>query len=267
MKQYMVDAFTDKVFHGNPAAVCVMDKWPADALMQSIAIENNLSETAFAVPERDGYRLRWFTPGGEIDFCGHATLGTSFTLFRFYCKDADMLRFYTQVGELTVTRRGELLEMDFPAYTAKPVPVTDEMEAALGVRPIEAFFDRDLLLVLDSEEAVRSLKPDMDKLARLDGLLTAVTARGSKSDSVSRCFAPKLNVLEDPVTGSTHCMIAPLWARRLGKAEIKAYQASKRGGTLYCTMDGNRVRIAGKAVLFAEAEVHIDKLPQYITEN
>ena len=258
MNQFIVDAFTDELFRGNPAAVCVMDKWPDDDLMQNIAIENNLSETAFTVKENDGYRLRWFTPGGEIDFCGHATLGTSFILFHFFCNDADVIRFHTRVGDLSVVRRGDLYEMDFPAYTLKPVSLTDAMAEALGVRPVEAYIDRDLLLVLESEEAVRTLKPDQEKLRMLDGLLTAVTAKGKEFDCVSRCFAPKLSVPEDPVTGSTHCMIAPFWAQRLKKNEITAYQASKRGGTLFCTTGESRVKIAGKAALFAEAELHLN---------
>lgn len=258
MKQYIVDAFADRLFAGNQAAVCVLERWPSAELMRSISVENNFSETAFAVPEGDGYRLRWFTPGGEIDFCGHATLGAAFVLFNFYCPEREEIAFLTRVGTLCVTRGGDAFEMDFPAYAPNPVAVTDEMAEALGARPLEAYLDRDLLLVMDSEEAVRQLKPNPEKLKALDGLLVAATARGGACDCVSRVFAPKQNVAEDPVTGSAHCMIAPFWAEKLGKHELTAYQASARGGTLRCRVGGGRVRIAGKAVLFAESELRVE---------
>ncbi|MBQ3872030.1 MAG: PhzF family phenazine biosynthesis protein, partial [Clostridia bacterium] len=185
MKQYIVDAFTDRVFSGNQAAVCILDEWPEDGLMQNIAIENNFSETAFAVKENDAYHLRWFTPGGEVDFCGHATLGTSFVLFSFYEKDAEKIRFTTQVGELTVRRHGDLFEMDFPAYSLNRVEVTDRMEEAIGIRPLEAYLDRDLLLVLPDETSVLKVRPDPDKIGALDGLIVAVTA--PSSDDLADC--------------------------------------------------------------------------------
>lgn len=258
MIQYTVDAFTDRVFQGNPAAVCILERWLPEELMRQIATENNLSETAFAVPEGDGYRLRWFTPGGEIDLCGHATLATSYVLFRFYCPDRDVITFETLSGRLTVCRRGDLLEMDFPAYELKQTEVTEEMTAALGIRPAEAWMGRDLLCVLDREEDVRSLTPDMEQLRRLDGLLCHVTARGRDFDCVSRSFAPKLAVPEDPVCGSGHCHIVPYWAEKTGKNELRARQASPRGGTLYCRMAGDRVFLAGKAALFAKSEIYVD---------
>lgn len=259
MKQYIVDAFTDKVFAGNQAAVCVLDAWPSQQRMIDIAVENNLSETAFTVKEGDRYRLRWFTPGGEIDLCGHATLATAYVLFRFYNRSADRVAFETLSGPLLVERRGDRYEMDFPVYAHRPVPVTDAMEDALGVRPVEAYLDRDLLLVLDSGEAVRTLTPDLEKLKALDGLLHAVTARGEgEYDCVSRVFAPKLNVPEDPVTGSAHCMIVPYWAEKLGKDEISAFQASRRAGALLCRVAGERVKQAGKAALFSVAEILLD---------
>lgn len=258
MKQYIVDAFTDKVFSGNPAAVCVMDGWLSDELMIKIAKENNLSETAFAVKEENGYKLRWFTPGGEIDLCGHAALGTAYVIMNFYESDVDEIHFHTMSGELIVKRRGELYEMDFPAYDLKPVEITDEMNAALGITPIEARIGRDLVCVLPDEIDVRNLAPDMEKLKSLDGLLTHVTARGKDFDCVSRSFAPKLNVSEDPVCGSGHCHIIPYWAERFGKDELTAYQASERGGTLYCRKDGKRIYLSGKAALYSAAEIHID---------
>ncbi|MCI2159746.1 MAG: PhzF family phenazine biosynthesis protein [Olsenella sp.] len=211
MKQYIVDAFTDNVFGGNQAAVCVLDEWPTDSLMQNIAKENNFSETAFAVREENGYRLRRFTPGGEIDFCGHATLGASFVILNYYEKGKSEVTFVTQVGKLTVKRQGDVYEMDFPAYSLQRTNVTDQMEGALGVRPLEAYIDRDLLVVLPDAASVEGLDPDQDKMKDLPGLLVAVTAPADRDgyDCVSRVFTPKLSVPEDPVTGSTHCMITP----------------------------------------------------------
>ncbi|MBO5640138.1 MAG: PhzF family phenazine biosynthesis protein [Oscillospiraceae bacterium] len=258
MKQYVVDAFTDSVFHGNQAAVCVLDKWPSEELMMNITWENNFSETAFTVKEGKKYHLRWFTPGGEIDLCGHATLGTAYVLFRFYEQDADKLVFTTLSGDLIVTKNGELLEMEFPAYDLKPVEVTDAMEEALGVRPSAAYLARDLLCVLDDETQVRALTPDQEKLKALPGLLQHVTARGRDEDCVSRSFAPKLAVVEDPVCGSGHCHIIPYWADTFGKGELVAYQASKRGGTLYCRREGSKIFMAGKAALYSIDELFVD---------
>lgn len=256
MKQYVVDAFTDKVFSGNPAAVCVLDKPLSDELMQKITTENNLSETAFALKDGDGYKLRWFTPGGEIDLCGHATLATAYTIFRFYDKEAQSLSFSTLSGILTVKRNGKLLEMDFPAYKLAPTAVTDEIVDALGVRPAAAFMGRDLLCVMESESDVRTAAPDQEKLLKLDGLLVHLTAKGQDFDCVSRSFAPKCGVAEDPVCGSGHCHIVPYWAETL-KDSLTAYQASRRGGVLHCRIDGERIVLAGEAALFAESEIHV----------
>ena len=209
MKQYTVDAFTSRVFSGNPAAVCVMEGYPPDEVLLDIARENNLSETAFAVREGGGYRLRWFTPGGEIDLCGHATLATAFVLLNFYEPESERVVFSTMSDELTVTRRGGLYEMDFPAYELRRVPVTEEMAAAFGASPSEAYMGRDLLCVFDDERTVREMAPDVDKLRDLPGLLQHATARGAGTDCVSRSFAPKLSVQEDPVCGSGHCHIVP----------------------------------------------------------
>lgn len=257
MKQYVVDAFTDRVFSGNPAAVCVLDKWLDDELMMKITMENNLSETAFTVKEGDRFHLRWFTPGGEIDLCGHATLGTAYVVTTFTEPGLQEVEFNTMSGILRVKKVGDLFELDFPAYELKPVPVTDAMEDALGVRPLETYMGRDLLCVLSSEEQVRTLQPDMAKLLQLDGLLQHVTAAGAEVDCVSRSFAPKLNVPEDPVCGSGHCHIVPYWLDKLGVERVEAYQASRRGGTLYCRREGDRIVMAGKAALFSEAELHI----------
>lgn len=259
MKQYVVDAFTDKVFAGNPAAVCVMDAWLPDELMMKITRENNLSETAFAVPEGEGYRLRWFTPGGEIDLCGHATLAAAYVITRFVQPELTTVRFKTLSGTLTVVKDGDLFAMDFPAYELRPVPVTDAMEQAIGARPLEAYMGRDLLCVMDSEETVRGKDPDQTQLLSLDGLLLHTTAQGKNFDCVSRSFAPKLNVPEDPVCGSGHCHILPYWAKQYGRDELVAYQASRRGGVVYGKLAGDRVTLSGKAALYAEAEIHIEQ--------
>ncbi len=257
MKQYVVDAFTDQVFGGNPAAVCVMKSWPSEDLMQKITWENNLSETAFAVKEGERYHLRWFTPGGEIDLCGHATLATAFVILSFYEQEADAVRFITRSGELAVIKRGDLLEMDFPAYELKPAEVTEEMALALGAKPKEAWLGRDLLCVFEEEETVRTMTPGMEKLLSIPGLLVHVTARGKDTDCVSRSFGPKLAIPEDPVCGSGHCHIVPYWADVLGREELVAYQASRRGGTLWCRRSGHRISLSGRAVLFSEAELYI----------
>ena len=257
MIQYIVDAFTSQVFQGNPAAVCVLDSPLSEDLMQKITMENSLSETAFAVPEGARWRLRWFTPGGEIDLCGHATLAAAYVLFRFYCPKAEEIAFATLSGLLMVRRKGGVLEMDFPAYALRPVPVTDDMERAIGVRPAEAWMGRDLLCVLDREEDVVRLCPDLRAIEALGGEICIVTARSGQFDCVSRCFAPGCSVPEDPVTGSAHCLIAPYWAKRLGKTELTARQASARGGTLLCRLEGDRVFLAGQAALFAKSELYV----------
>lgn len=269
MKQYIVDAFTSEIFHGNQAAVCIVDTWPDAGLMQDIARENNFSETAFAAREEGGYGLRWFTPGGEIDFCGHATLATASVLFGHYEQGAERITFHTLSGDFHASRRGSQVVMDFPAYRCHEVPLTTLMEEATGARPSAAYLDRDLLLVYDDERTVREMQPDFRKLAQLDGLGVAVTApasrdggpagaaQGSHFDCISRFFAPKLQVDEDPVTGSAHCMIAPYWANRLGRSDIHAYQASSRGGKMLCEVRGDRVIISGEAVLFSVAELKL----------
>ena len=258
MKQYIVDAFTDEVFKVNPAAVCVMDKWLSDELMMSIASENNLSETAFIVKETDGYRLRWFTPTTEVEICGHATLASAFVILNYYEKDSDTVVFQTVSGTLTVKRRNDILEMDFPTYDLKEIPVTDKMEQAFGVRPVNAILGLDLVCVFENVEIIKSMKPDQPLLTQIEGRIQNVTARSDETDCISRSFAPKLGIAEDPVCGSAHCQIADYWSKALGKNEITAYQASKRGGTLYCRMEQNgRVTIGGKAVLFAVSEIMI----------
>ena len=257
MKYYVVDAFAEKIFEGNPAGVCIMEKWLPDDLMRKIAMENNLSETAFAVKETNGYRLRWFTPGGEVDLCGHATLATAYVIANFVESNTTTIHFQTLSGQLTVTKKAELYEMDFPAYTLKPVPVTDAIVEALHARPLEAFMGRDLLCVMADEDQVFGAKPDQSKLLELDGLLVHMSSKGTEYDCVSRTFAPKCGVPEDPVCGSGHCHIIPFWANRLGKTALVARQASPRGGTLYCENKGDRVILGGYAALYSVGDIKI----------
>lgn len=260
MKQYIVDAFSDTLFHGNQAAICILDKWPEVSLMHNIAFENNFSETAFVVKTGNDesipkYHLRWFTPSDEVDLCGHATLATAFVLFNFYEQTTQKIIFETMSGQLTVNKNGDLYEMNFPIYDLKPIPVTDEMEAALGARPAEAYMGRDMLCVFDSENTIENMKPDFDKVKELPGLLVHVTAKGTKEDCVSRSFGPKIAISEDPVCGSGHCHIAPYWSGKMNKPEIIARQASRRGGTLYCKIEGERMTLAGKATLYSVSEL------------
>lgn len=261
MKQYVVDAFTDRIFRGNPAAVCVMDRWLPDTLMQKIAIENNLSETAFVVREDGRYHIRWFTPGKEVDLCGHATLASTFILSRFYEPDADTFRFTSLSGPLTVRKKEDLLELDFPARMPKPVPFTKEMQAAVNGLEAEAYLDRDVVLVLRREADVSGFRPDFERIAAVpEGMGLYITAPSEQYDFVSRCFFPKIRVNEDPVCGSAHCSLIPYWSERLGKTRMIAYEASPRGGVLYCTNAGERVLISGKAALYSEAEILIESL-------
>ena len=258
MKQYIVDAFTDTPFSGNPAAVCVMDHWPPEESMMKLAMENNLSETAFVVKEKAGYHLRWFTPGTEVELCGHATLASSFVILNYYELDSDTVSFNTLSGVLTVKRNGNLYEMDFPVFKLKEIPVSDAMEQAFGCRPVKAVLGLDLICVFESEEQVRTMRPDQEKLMRIEGRIQNATAKGSDTDCVSRSFCPKLSIPEDPVCGSAHVQIADYWMQETGTDRITAYQASKRGGYLYCRRrDDNRMAISGKAVLVAVSELAV----------
>ena len=258
MKQYTVDAFTDKVFAGNPAAVCVMDKWLDDRTMQNIAIENNLSETAFAVREGSVYHLRWFTPGGEVELCGHATLATAYVITHVVEPELKTVAFDTLSGRLTVEKQGELLMMDFPSFDLKPIAITPEIVKALGgIVPKEAYFGSDIMCVLENEEQVRQVVPELTLMKQMDGVCFHITAQGSAYDCVTRSFAPKCNVAEDPVCGRGHCHVIPYWAGQTGKTEFTAYQGSKRGGILYCTYAGERTLLRGKAALFAASEIFV----------
>jgi PhzF family phenazine biosynthesis protein len=258
MKQYIVDAFTDRPFHGNPAAVCVTDAWLPDETMQAIAAENNLAETAFVVQEGERYRIRWFTPSMEEELCGHATLAASFVLFTVYEPEADEIRYASVSGDLSVKRKGESFELNFPTYPLTEIPVTDAMEAAFGARPEKAILGLDLNCVFKDEETVRNLAPDYELLKKLPGRIWNATAKGIEYDCVSRSFTPEIAVPEDPVCGSAHCQIADYWAKTLGKSVIRACQASARGGELECEPLGNgRIALRGRAVLAAVAEWRI----------
>jgi len=256
---YQVDAFTSEVFSGNPAAVCLLDTWIDDERLQSIAAENNLSETAFLVQTDNGFDLRWFTPMTEVALCGHATLASAFVLQVCRNWPEDTIRFQTrQSGQLVVTKRDDFLDMDFPARPASAQNLPNGLKEALGVTPEKTFGSaEDLMVVLGSESAVRKVRPDFTALERIACRGTIITARGDRSDFVSRFFAPRVGVREDPVTGSAHCVLIPYWAAVLGKNDLHAFQVSKRGGELFCAQAGDRVSISGKAVLYLEGSITV----------
>ena len=254
---FQIDAFTDTLFKGNPAAVCPLESWLDDPTLQAIAAENNVSETAFFVKRADHYELRWFTPKTEVDLCGHATLASAHVIFSFLDPNAAAVRFHTKSGGLSVERQGDLLAMEFPSRPGTPCKAPQSLIEALGMAPQECLLARDYLAVFESEESVKSVAPNMDKLAALDCLGVIVSAPGKMSDFVSRFFAPKVGVPEDPVTGSAHCTLIPYWAAKLGKTKLHALQLSERGGELFCELHQDRVRIAGRAVTYLEGTVNL----------
>ena len=256
---YQVDAFTTEVFKGNPAAVCLLESWPDDELLQGIAAENNLSETAFLVPRsKENYALRWFTPTMEVDLCGHATLASAFVIFSFVDQDLSSVDFDTVSGQLSVAKSGELLAMDFPARKPVPTEASAHLSAALGVTPLEVQKSRDLMAVFENEATIKAMTPDFAKLTQLeDTFAVIVTAPGDDCDFVSRLFAPGAGIPEDPVTGSSHCTLIPFWAERFGKTKLHARQVSQRGGELFCELLNDRVRIAGQAVLYLKGEIYL----------
>jgi len=254
---YQVDAFSSRVFGGNPAAVCLLQSWLEDEILQAIAAENNLSETAFLVPKGSSrYALRWFTPSVEVDLCGHATLASAFVILSFLEPAWPSVDFETISGQLAVTRSGELLSMDFPSRKPEPAVAPPLLSQALGETPLEVLSSRDLMAVFKDEETIKEMKPDFEKLKQLKNIFgVIVTARGRKYDFVSRYFAPGIGVPEDPVTGSAHCSLIPYWAEKLGKEHLRAYQLSKRGGEIFCRYHGERVQISGQAALYAKGEI------------
>jgi|TARA_R100000005_G_scaffold94586_1_gene73092 predicted PhzF superfamily epimerase YddE/YHI9 len=257
LRQYQVDAFAERVFEGNPAAVVPLQVWLDDSVLQAIAEENNLAETAFFVPSGEGYALRWFTPAAEVDLCGHATLAAAHVLYTQLGYDQDCARFFTRSGELQVRRAGERYLMDLPAVPVVSCPMPPGLAAALGSAPVEVHLGGSYLLaVYASEEDVRGLRPNFALLSEQHAKGVIATAPGQRHDFVSRFFAPSLGVPEDPVTGSAHCRLAPYWAERLGKNRMSARQVSSRGGELGIELRGTRVQFTGGAVLFLAGELH-----------
>jgi len=255
---YQVDAFTSKPFGGNPAAVCPLEAWPADDLMQSIAFENNLAETAFFVPENGLYRLRWFTPKAEVELCGHATLATAHVLFHHLGFSGDRIRFITRSGELGVEKSGYLLVLDFPARPPVPAPLPKGIAEALGGAPAEFLAWNDYWMGLyKSKQEVRNLAPDFKRLGHACPHGFIATARGGPGDFVSRFFAPALGIDEDPVTGSAHTVLIPFWAARLGREKLHAFQISARGGEIWCELKGDRVSIAGRAITILTGTIQL----------
>jgi predicted PhzF superfamily epimerase YddE/YHI9 len=254
---YQVDAFTSRVFHGNPAAVCPLPSWLPDATLQSIALENNLSETAFFVGEGGSREIRWMTPAQEVDLCGHATLASAFVIFERLEPGLEQVMFSSRSGPLAVARKGELLVLDFPARAPRRRELPAGLAEALGRPPVEVWEARDLMAVYASEDEVRGLRPDMEKLGAVDSFAVIATAPGREADFVSRFFGPRVGVPEDPVTGSAHCTLVPYWAERLGRSALRAQQVSARGGELSCELRGDRVSIAGRAVLYLEGTIEV----------
>lgn len=254
---HQVDAFTSRLFGGNPAAIVILDEWLPDATLQAIAAENNLAETAFVIPSGDPMPLRWFTPEVEMDLCGHATLATGHVLFANGVASNGRLNFATRSGTLAVSRDGELLTLDFPARPATRVASPDGLAEALGAEPRETWLARDLLAVFDAEADVRKLRPRFDRMMALEAVGVIVSAPGSDVDFVSRFFAPRVGIPEDPVTGSAHCTLVPYWAARLGKTHLTARQLSARGGELECELRSDRVLMAGRAVEYLRGEISV----------
>ncbi len=258
IRLFQVDAFTGKLFSGNPAAVCPLDRWLDDEKLQAIAAENNLSETAFFVQRDDGYDLKWFTPTMEVDLCGHATLASAFVIWNRLESGAETLQFHTRSGILSVRQKGDLLVMSFPILSPETISAPPDLEVGLGRKPIEVLYageserSGNYLAVFDSENEVRAIRPDFDALGRIENAGVIISARGKTADFASRYFAVPFGVPEDPVTGSIHCTLVPYWAGRLGKQVLHAHQVSRRGGELFCELLPGRVEIAGRAVLYLE---------------
>ena len=257
IRLFQVDAFARQRFEGNPAAVCPLDYWLDDHLLQAIAEENNLSETAFFVPEGDGFSLRWFTPLAEVELCGHATLASAHVLFEHSDYDKPLITFETRSGQLCVERAHTGLSMNFPAIKALPCTTPELLKQAIGLVAQEVLAGDDYIVVLDSEAALRQIQPDQGLLSQLDRRGVIVTAPGAQHDFVSRFFAPKLGIPEDPVTGSAHCALAPYWATKLGKLNLQAKQVSRRGGEIGCQVQGDRVILSGQAITYMVGEISI----------
>ena len=257
---YQVDAFTDKLFKGNPAAVCILEEWLSDEIMQSIAAENNLAETAFIIPIDKSYAIRWFTPTVEVDLCGHATLATAYVLFNCLgYRDPEIMFYSTKSGVLIVSQQNGILFLDFPTDSVNEITVTDQIIACLQMKPLKVYKGKtDYVALLESEEEVQDLHPDLNKVSELKARGLIVTAKGKTVDFVSRFFAPQSGVIEDPVTGSAHTTLIPIWSQKLGKKEMIATQLSERGGKLICIYKGDRCLIGGSSKLFLTGEINIE---------
>lgn len=262
MKQkiYQIDAFADKVFSGNPAAVCPLDQWLSDEIMLSISAENNLSETAFYVKEDDSYQIRWFTPTTEVDLCGHATLATAFVLFNHENNPENSIQFFSpRSGALDVRKEKDFLTLNFPTDIFSPIELSNEILQCFDQKPKLAFRGKtDFMLVFDNEKQIQNIKPSFDKITKLGGRGVIVTAKSENVDFVSRFFAPQVGVNEDPVTGSAHTTLTPYWAKELNKTELTAIQLSERKGYLRCTFLNDRVEISGQGKLYLSGEIHIE---------
>jgi predicted PhzF superfamily epimerase YddE/YHI9 len=254
---YQIDAFANEVFSGNPAGVCLLDEWLQDEILQSIAAENNLSETAFVVRQTNHYDLRWFTPQVEVDLCGHATLASGHVIFEFVDPGSEHVEFMSKSGNLYVDRRDGLLFLDFPSRKPVACRRPEGINVILGSTPSKVLASRDLMVVFDDEEIISTMDPDLAAVSQLDYLGVIVTAPGKNSDFVSRFFAPGVGIPEDPVTGSTHCTLVPYWAERLGKKDLHAFQLSRRGGELFCTDKDDRVSIGGRAATYLSGTIVI----------
>jgi PhzF family phenazine biosynthesis protein len=254
---YQIDAFATKPFEGNPAAVCPLDAWLHDEVMQSIAEENNLSETAFFVPNGNGYHIRWFTPASEVDLCGHATLAAAYVLFNILGYNKNKIEFDSESGMLAVANDNEFLILDFPAQPPVSCDIPEEIVKAFGIAPIECLRSKDYVVVFERELDVESANPDFGELKKLDLRGVIITSKSKKYDFVVRFFAPKYGINEDPVTGSAYTQLMPYWSERLGSTKLHAKQVSSRGGELFCELQENRVNIAGKAVKYLEGKIEI----------
>lgn len=254
---YQIDAFANEIFSGNPAGVCVLSEWLPDEILQSIAAENNLPETAFLVCENNFYDLRWFTPELEMDLCGHATLASGHVIFEFVECGLEQVDFMTKSGKLSVKRRDNLLFLDLPSRKPEKCAVPEGLNNILGATPSDVLESRDLVVVFENEEVIRTIEPDFGAIAQLDYFAVIVTSAGETTDFVSRFFAPGAGIPEDPVTGSAHSTLVPYWSERLGKKNLHAFQLSKRGGELYCTNMGERVLVGGQAVTYLSGMIMI----------
>jgi PhzF family phenazine biosynthesis protein len=254
---FQVDAFTSKLFGGNPAAVCPLDTWLPDETMQKLAAENNLSETAFFVKEDEGYKLRWFTPEFEIDLCGHATLATAYVLFNCLGVKQEVINFSTKSGVLEVRRKGELIELSFPSRFPQECEAPEALLKGLNIQPSKVLKSRDYFLVYEDEASIKQIVPDFNYLNKLDTVGIIVTAAAKEVDFISRFFVPNSVIGEDPVTGSSHCNLIPYWAKELNKTTLRAKQVSSREGELFCEYKGERVTMAGNAVLYLKGEFYL----------